>query len=103
MQSSNKNKVYEGWSGGLIEDFRPAYMRKGLMDDFGFGFLLGIVAGIGLLFLIAGAATAGRGNNYYEAEIELGCRQELNQTVASQSAEICPAIIKRLESNADTK
>jgi hypothetical protein len=69
------------------------------MDDFGFGFLLGTISGMALICFIAVIASAGTGSSYNELEIELACRQEFNQQIASNSAQVCPTLMNRLEDN----
>lgn len=62
------------------------------MDDAIFG--LGIVL---LVVAVIFGAIIGSADRYSATQIELACRQEFAQKMASASADICPSIITNLE------
>lgn len=62
------------------------------MDSFYFGF--GTVA---IILAVLFGAIIGGTDRYSSTQIELACRQEFEQKMASASADICPSIIENLE------
>lgn len=63
------------------------------MDEFFFGYIAGIIT----IIFVAAIASTGAPDKWNATEIELACRQEFNQQVASNSADMCPPMVARLK------